>query len=101
MTDDELKAALPAGVYDALMAKIQPKASTDWQAFAKGAMKSWTNWLGALLIAWPVIGPEVEPAMQNVLGSAVTNKLISVVGLLVILLRVKTTESLTSKGASK
>lgn len=101
MTDDELKAALPAGVYDALMAKIEaPKPvgpAPQWMLWAKGAVKSYTNWFGALLIAWPTIQPQVQPSLEYVLGKGATSHLIQAVGAIVILLRVKTTKALKEK----
>lgn len=69
----------------------------------KGALKSWTVWLSALLAA----APEILPALQanfSVLTPFIPDgsetRTLQVIGVLVFLLRLKTTTSLASKGGS-
>ena len=98
MTDDEINAKVTAlqAQLDAL--KTVPAAS-EWQAWAKGTLQSWTAWFGAALIAWPAIQPQLQPLLEQTIGAKNTGYLVSLAGVIVILLRVKTTTSLKDKGA--
>ena len=98
MTDDEINAKVAAlqGQIDALKTTAPAK---DWQAWVMGSVKSWTNWFGAVLIAWPAIQPQIQPLLEQTIGAKNTGYLVSLAGVIVILLRVKTTTSLKDKGA--
>lgn len=66
--------------------------------YALGLLKSWTAWAGALLVAFPMWWPEVEPFVRDLIGVENYAKLVPVIGIVMVLLRVKTTQSISEKG---
>ncbi|MBP7548688.1 MAG: hypothetical protein KA761_00260 [Gemmatimonadaceae bacterium] len=65
----------------------------------RGALKSWTVWLGMVVAAAPEWWPIIRPQVEEVVGSDRANKAIAlVVGILIIAVRLKTTQSLPDKG---
>lgn len=63
-----------------------------------GMVKSWTAWLGALIVAWPDISFALSEQITALLGEDYNNIIMRVMGILVILVRLKTSQSLADKG---
>ena len=97
MTDDEINAKFAAVNLELQSLKSAPSAAGDWKRWVKGSFKSLTNAFGAFLIAWPALQPQLEPLLTDIFGEYITSHGIQLVGVLVILLRIKTTESLKDK----
>ena len=71
-----------------------------FMAQLKGALKSWTAWFSALLMAAPELIPLVQqnwPTISPFIPSAMQSKTVQVIGLIALLLRMKTTRSLAAK----
>lgn len=68
------------------------------KAWVLGALKSWTIYFGALLVALPDLVPLLAPDLQALFPPAQYDRLMRILGMIVILLRVKTTVSLAVKG---
>lgn len=81
------------------IAAMQPQESTA-VAFLRGLGKSWTAWTGALLVAAPQLLDALAPLVAEQWGPDVWKRVLQVSGVVMILLRVRTTQSLTDKGAS-
>ncbi len=64
-----------------------------------GAVKSFTVWFGAFILAWPEISVALSDNFVSLLGTEANNVIMRVMGIVVILLRLKTNESLSDKGA--
>ena len=94
MTDDELKAKFAE--YDAKLAK-QSTVVDELLLWLKGSVKSWTNWFGVALIAAPDLIPQIAPNLQELLSPQHYKAAMQWVGILVILLRFKTTQSVKAK----
>lgn len=71
------------------------------ESFLLGMLKSWTAWFGTLLIALPDLLPLVMPELEKLLTPTAFTRTTQIIGLIVILLRVKTTTSVIEKGAPK
>jgi hypothetical protein len=114
VTDEELKAKLGEELYEGLIAHIRRLEAAAWQrglrlgrgegweepaAWLKGALKSWTNWFGALLIAAPELLAQIAPHLQELLTPQRYARFIQIAGIVVILLRIKTSQSLKEKGS--
>jgi predicted nucleic acid-binding Zn ribbon protein len=65
----------------------------------RGLAKSWTAWASALLIAMPEILPMIQGDLPELLGQNAANRVMQACGVLMLLLRLKTTTSLHDKGA--
>lgn len=81
------------------IASLQPTESRT-VAFLRGLGKSWTAWTGALLVAAPQLLDALAPIVAEQWGPDVWKRVLQVSGVVMILLRVRTTQSLTDKGAS-
>lgn len=66
-----------------------------------GLMKSWTAWLGALIVAWPDISNALSEHISALVGEDANNTIMRIMGILVILVRLKTTQSIAEKGMVK
>lgn len=64
----------------------------------KGFLSSWTVWFGAVIGAWPDIAGALGENLTALLGTDANNTIMRIMGIVVILLRLKTTESLAEKG---
>lgn len=69
-------------------------------AWLRGAAKSWTMWSGALLVALPELMTAAEPLLTETMGPEGWKRVVQVVGIVVVVLRLKTTQSLAAKGAA-
>jgi hypothetical protein len=70
-----------------------------WPAFFKGMTRSATAWFGwFLLVAYPLIEPQLTPIMIEAFGDAWMRKAVPIIGIAVLVLRAKTTTSLEAKG---
>ena len=74
------------------VSSVQPPPS-DLGAWIQGALRSWTVWAGAVLIAWP----QIEPFARQILGEQNWARAVPFVGIVMILLRFKTNQSLKDK----
>jgi hypothetical protein len=104
MADEKLIAVLGPDGYAELMAHVSaskpvPAApSKPWDPLIVGLLKSWTVWFGGILVALPQIIPLISPTLQQALSANAYKNVTTVVGIIVILLRFKTTQSLQAKG---
>lgn len=97
----KLKEVLGQEAYDELQTMLTPAAdSNSLKVWLKGAVKSWTAWAGAVLVAAPEILPQLAPHFQELMTPDRYHRLLQIVGIAMILLRVKTSKSLSEKGAS-
>ena len=91
-----LKDQLGEENYAELLALVNPPSNT-WQAWLRGSVKSWTAWFGAFLVAAPDILPQIAPQLEDLFTPNIYKRATQVIGILVILLRIKTTTSLPEK----
>lgn len=113
-----LKRELTPEVYRALAKAIQDKAAAAEQTgyerarrersgailtadTLRGLARSWTAWVAGLLIALPELLPTLQSDLPGLLGEQAANRVMQIAGLLMLLLRLKTTTSVTAKGAPK
>lgn len=68
-------------------------------AVVRGALKSWTIYLGMLVTFWPDISPAFSENFSAILGEGITGNIVRFMGITVMLLRLKTNMSLAAKGA--
>ncbi len=98
MTPNEiLKARLTPEEYEQVMAAWRAKLAQTPTAAIKGAAKSMTVWLGGLLVALPELVPLLAPHLQEMLTPDLYKRVMQVFGLLVILVRFRTTQPLSQK----
>jgi hypothetical protein len=57
---------------------------------ARGAVRSWTVWLGTAMVAMPELWPALEPLVTPLIGEVNGGRVTQLVGILVILLRYRT-----------
>ena len=97
-----LKDKLGDAEYAELLALINPPSETSAtiKAWLKGALKSWTTWFGAFLVAAPEVLPALLPHFEEILTPDSYKRVSQIIGIIVILLRVKTTSSLQQKGSA-
>ena len=62
----------------------------DIKVWFKGIRRSWTMWFAAIVATWPVW----EPYLGNITGDWTA----AVIAIVMVVLRFKTTESITVKG---
>jgi hypothetical protein len=70
------------------------------KAYAIGALRSWTVWFSALLMALPDILPVVQanfPTFAPFIPDAMESRVMNVIALGILLLRLKTTTCLSQK----
>lgn len=72
--------------------------SLQAKRFLRGLMKSWTANAGVIMAVLGYLQTQ-DKLIDRYLGPDATSLLLMIFGLIVIALRAKTTESLTSKGA--
>ena len=65
-----------------------------------GLITSWTAWLGGLIIAMPEWWPLISDQAVGLVEGNAKDTMIRVMGILVVLIRFKTTQSLAAKGGS-
>lgn len=63
-----------------------------------GLVKSFTAWLGLIVIAFPDWWPLVSDNVAALFGDVSKDNIIRAMGILVVLVRFKTNQSLTDKG---
>lgn len=93
-----LKDKLGDEAHAELMALLNP-ASPSWKQWLIGTARSWTNWFGAFLIAAPELLPQLLPQAEQLLTPDHYMRLVQWIGIVVIVLRFKTTQSVSQKGA--
>ena len=100
MTPNEiLKSKLTPEEYEIVMSAWRAKlAQNNPTAAIKGAVKSWTVWLGSALVALPELVPLLAPHLQDMLTPDLYKRVMQIFGLLVILVRFRTTQPLSAKG---
>ena len=100
----EQKAAIQAVIeaeVERRIAEIRETTTPAWKALLMGAMKSWTVRVGGLLVVMPELMDAVQPLVTDSFGPEVWKRVLQVAGVVMILLRAKTKESLTDIGAPK
>ena len=102
LTEEEY-AAFDLALSNAVREKVaeaiaQTKQGTALQPVLMGLLKSWTAWLGGAMIALPELLPLLTPHLESLLGPNVWPKTMQILGILVILARFKTNQSLRDKG---
>jgi len=102
--NERLKEVLTPEMYAELMQSIKLREDRIRNEYAfsnwlRGAMKSWTIWLGGLLVGLPELLPLLTPHLQEMLDADAYKRVLQLAGIAVILVRFKTTQSLSSKGA--
>jgi hypothetical protein len=102
MANEKLKAVLgDDGLAEliALIPQTTPAAPpTPWSMWIMGLVKSWTVWFGGLLLVLPDLLPALLPQLQETLSANTYKRVANVIGIIVIMLRFKTTQSLQVKG---
>jgi hypothetical protein len=63
----------------------------------KGLFMSWTAWFGALIVAWPEIASALGENLTALFGADANNTIMRVMGIVVIMLRLKTTQAVSEK----
>lgn len=86
---------------EALLAQANAAPMVAWKAWAVGTLKSWTTWFGAGLLLLPDFLQQVAPQFEQALDANAYKRLMNVIGVIVIVLRFKTTQSLKDKGETK
>lgn len=102
MTPDEiLKSKLTpdeqAIVYTAIKVQVAKAKGESLTAWLKGALKSWTVWLGGFLVALPELLPLLDPAIKDMLDADTYRRVMQIAGIAVILVRFRTTQPLNEK----
>lgn len=76
----------------------------DMWAWIKGALKSWSVWVGAAILSmpdwYPIISPELKDFLDAHSTAAIRDMVIRALGMVVILVRFKTDRSLKDKGSA-
>lgn len=107
VTKEDLKVWVPEHLrpqVDKLLADIAEAGrrlgaqENGWSALFHGLVKSWTAWLAAIVAAWPVIEPQIGEHLVRILPTAMVDHWMTILGLVILLLRIKTTQSLEEKG---
>lgn len=71
---------------------------SEFKVWILGAVKSFTVWLGVILFGLPDIWPLIASDVSAILGEDASSKMTRIMGILVILFRMKTSQSLPIKG---
>lgn len=103
---DAYKAGLNVAVREAVAEEVAKAIAQTTQEVSvmpvvKGLLKSVTVWLGAFMATMPEWWPLVQDQVTSLLGPNAAVKVVGIMGILTILVRFKTTESLRDKGAPK
>lgn len=99
MANEKLKAVLGDDGMNELSALLAPQIPA-WRAWTMGVLKSKTAWFGAALVALPDLIPLLTPQLEQVLDANAYKRMMNVAGVVVILLRFVTSQSLKEKGAA-
>lgn len=98
MANEKLKAVLGEDGMGELAALLSPQVPV-WRAWMMGVLKSKTAWFGAMMIAVPDLIPLLTPQLEQVLDANAYKRMMNIAGIVVILLRFATSQSLKEKGA--
>jgi hypothetical protein len=82
----------------ALLAEANAAPQSSGMDWVRGTLKSYTNWFGALLIGLPDLLPMISPQLQDMLDANAYKRIMQAAGIIVILLRFKTSQSVLEKG---
>jgi kynureninase len=63
----------------------------------KGLCMSASAWFGAFIVAWPDIASVIGDNLTALLGANANNNIMRIMGIIVILLRLKTTQPVAEK----
>lgn len=102
--NEELRGAVTPELYAKVMAAIKARedairAEYKLSTSLRGALKSWTVWLGGMLVALPEIVPLLGPHLQEMLTPETYKQVMQLFGIAVILVRFRTVEPLSAKVA--
>lgn len=75
--------------------------TTKLSSLLYGILTSFTVWLGMIVTTLPDWWPLVQDQLSGLLGTGAHDKLVRIMGILVILMRFKTSQSLADKGDGK
>jgi hypothetical protein len=75
------------------------EAPSGISAWLRGAARSWTMWSGALLVVLPELMDAAAPLVTETMGPEAWRRVVQVIGIVVVILRIRTTQSLPEKGA--
>jgi len=98
----EQQAAIRAVIEAEVARAVQAERSAttfDMGAWVRGAVRSWTVWSGALLVALPELLDAIAPLVTEQWGADVWRRVVQITGVVIVLLRIKTTDSIPEKGA--
>lgn len=97
--NEKLKSVLGEDGMAELSALLSPPVSS-WKTWLLGLAKSKTAWFGAAMIALPDLIPLLAPQFEQVLDANAYKRMMNISGMVVILLRFVTSQSLKEKGAA-
>jgi hypothetical protein len=72
----------------------------DWQAWIRGFLRSWTAWVAGLVIVLPELMSALAPIVTEEWGADVWRRVVQLVGVAMIVLRIKTSTSIPDKGST-
>ena len=78
-------------------AELVPTGPT-WSDWLRGALASWTVWAGGLLLVLPELLDAVAPIITETWGADAWRRVVQIAGVVMILLRAKTTVPLPERG---
>jgi hypothetical protein len=99
MANEKLKSVLGEDGMTELSALLAPQIPA-WRAWTMGVLKSKTAWFGAALVALPDLITVLAPQLEQMLDANSYKRLMNIAGIVVILLRFVTSQSLKEKGAA-
>lgn len=70
----------------------------DFKFWIRGMLKSWTVWAGVLVFALPDLWPLLRPELEALFGPIPTERLAHIIGIVMILIRIKTTMPIPERG---
>ena len=91
------QASRQAGYLQALNDRARSLKAVDT---LRGLLKSWTAWTSAALLALPEVLPMLQADLPGLLGPDAAARVMQVCGVLMLLLRLKTTAALADKARS-
>jgi hypothetical protein len=83
----------------ALIATANAAPIAPWQDFLMGLVKSWQIRIALAIAALPELLPLISPELEQLMTAERYKHLMVGVGIVMVLLRFKTNQSLTDKGA--
>lgn len=98
MANEKLKAVLGEDGMGELAALLSPPVPA-WRAWTVGVLKSKTVGFGTAMIVLPDLITALAPQLEQVLDANAYKRMMNIAGIVVIILRFVTNQSLKEKGA--